>query len=77
MEALHLACLMAAHGYFFPIEDHILTLRNDGTYYRFQVREAYRWGVVRGWGSSSGVASALPREKDFFCETLYSVGDCP
>jgi len=36
-EALHLAHLMAAHGYFFPVEDHILTVKNDGTLYRFQV----------------------------------------
>jgi regulator of G-protein signaling len=36
-EALHLAHLMSAHGYFFPVEDHILTVKNDGTLYRFQV----------------------------------------
>ena len=36
-EALHLAHLMAAHGYFFPVEDHVLTVKNDGTLYRFQV----------------------------------------
>ena len=36
-EALHLAHLMASHGYFFPIDDHILTVKNDNTYYRFQV----------------------------------------
>lgn len=28
---------MAAHGYFFPISDHVLTLKDDGTFYRFQV----------------------------------------
>lgn len=37
MEALHLGTLMAAHGYFFPISDHVLTLKDDGTFYRFQV----------------------------------------
>jgi hypothetical protein len=36
-EALHLAHLIAAHGYLFPIDDHILTAKNDNTYYRFQV----------------------------------------
>ncbi|KAK3094103.1 hypothetical protein FSP39_024168, partial [Pinctada imbricata] len=36
VEALHLATLMASHGYFFPIDDHVLTVRNDNTYYRFQ-----------------------------------------
>jgi hypothetical protein len=36
-EALHLAHLMAAHGYFFPIDDHMLTVKNDNTFYRFQV----------------------------------------
>lgn len=36
-EALHVAHLMGAHGYIFPIDDHILTVKNDGAYYRFQV----------------------------------------
>ncbi|KAG5896689.1 hypothetical protein JTB14_002536 [Gonioctena quinquepunctata] len=40
-EALHYAHLMAAHGYFFPIDDHMLTVKNDGTFYRFQT--PYFW----------------------------------
>ncbi|XP_058806837.1 regulator of G-protein signaling 7 [Phymastichus coffea] len=40
-EALHVAHLMAAHGYFFPIDDHNLTVRNDNTFYRFQT--PYFW----------------------------------
>ncbi|XP_068208429.1 regulator of G-protein signaling 7-like [Palaemon carinicauda] len=40
-EALHLAHLMAAHGYFFPIDDHVLTVKNDSTFYRFQT--PYFW----------------------------------
>lgn len=36
VEALHLAHLMSAHGYFFPIDDHVLAVKNDNTYYRFQ-----------------------------------------
>ncbi|XP_011500777.1 PREDICTED: regulator of G-protein signaling 7 [Ceratosolen solmsi marchali] len=40
-EALHVAHLMAAHGYFFPIDDHSLTVRNDNTFYRFQT--PYFW----------------------------------
>ncbi|KAB0801137.1 hypothetical protein PPYR_05491 [Photinus pyralis] len=40
-EALHMAHLMAAHGYIFPIDDHILTLKNDNTFYRFQT--PYFW----------------------------------
>ncbi|BFZ12476.1 hypothetical protein BsWGS_15515 [Bradybaena similaris] len=36
VEALHLAHLMSSHGYFFPIDDHVLTVKNDNTYYRFQ-----------------------------------------
>ncbi|KAG1663355.1 Regulator of G-protein signaling 7 [Nymphon striatum] len=35
-EALHIAHLMSSHGYFFPIDDHTLTVKNDGTFYRFQ-----------------------------------------
>uniref|UniRef100_A0A4W2GSL2 Regulator of G protein signaling 7 n=1 Tax=Bos indicus x Bos taurus TaxID=30522 RepID=A0A4W2GSL2_BOBOX len=41
VEALHLGTLMAAHGYFFPISDHVLTLKDDGTFYRFQT--PYFW----------------------------------
>lgn len=40
-EALHLAHLVAAHGYFFPIDDHVLTVKNDSTFYRFQVRRLH------------------------------------
>lgn len=36
-EAIHLGSLIAAHGYIFPISDHVLTLKDDGTLYRFQV----------------------------------------
>ena len=36
-EALHLANLVCATGYIFPIDDHILLVKNDGAYYRFQV----------------------------------------
>jgi len=39
VEALHLAQLLAAHGYIFPIDDHILAVKNDTTYYRFQVND--------------------------------------
>ncbi|TRZ04476.1 hypothetical protein DNTS_027547 [Danionella cerebrum] len=41
VEALHLGSLLAAHGYFFPISDHVLTLKDDGTFYRFQT--PYFW----------------------------------
>ncbi|XP_053622369.1 regulator of G-protein signaling 6 [Plodia interpunctella] len=40
-EAPHLAHLLAAHGYLFPIDDHCLTVNNDNTYYRFQT--PYFW----------------------------------
>ncbi|KAB5540101.1 hypothetical protein PHYPO_G00097460 [Pangasianodon hypophthalmus] len=36
-EALHIGSLIAAQGYIFPISDHVLTLKDDGTFYRFQV----------------------------------------
>ncbi|XP_066854775.1 regulator of G-protein signaling 6 isoform X3 [Anser cygnoides] len=35
-EAIHLGSLIAAQGYVFPISDHVLTLKDDGTFYRFQ-----------------------------------------
>jgi len=41
-EATHLASLLCCHGYLFPIDDHIMTVRNDNnTLYRFQT--AYFW----------------------------------
>ncbi|VVC87644.1 unnamed protein product [Leptidea sinapis] len=40
-EGIHLAHLLAAHGYLFPIDDHCLTVKNDSTYYRFQT--PYFW----------------------------------
>ncbi|CAG2112203.1 unnamed protein product, partial [Medioppia subpectinata] len=46
-EALHLANLMASHGYFFPIDDHVLrnslsfSVKSDSTFYRFQT--PYFW----------------------------------
>ncbi|XP_049595432.1 regulator of G-protein signaling 6 isoform X1 [Syngnathus scovelli] len=40
-EAIHLGSLIAAHGYIFPISDHVLALKDDGTLYRFQ--SPYFW----------------------------------
>lgn len=40
-EAIHLANLLAAHGYLFPIDEHHLNVKNDYTYYRFQT--PYYW----------------------------------
>uniref|UniRef100_A0AC35UID7 DEP domain-containing protein n=1 Tax=Rhabditophanes sp. KR3021 TaxID=114890 RepID=A0AC35UID7_9BILA len=33
-DALHLAHLTSSHGYLFQIDDHVLTVKNDGTFYR-------------------------------------------
>ena len=41
LEALHFAHLIASHGYMFPIDDHILTVKNDGSFFRFQVNYCY------------------------------------
>ena len=40
-EMLHFAHLLSSHGYVFPIDDHILTVKNDSTFYRFQT--PYYW----------------------------------
>uniref|UniRef100_A0A3Q1APN7 Regulator of G protein signaling 6 n=1 Tax=Amphiprion ocellaris TaxID=80972 RepID=A0A3Q1APN7_AMPOC len=40
-EAMHMGSLIAAQGYFFPISDHVLSLKDDGTFYRFQA--PYFW----------------------------------
>ncbi|XP_068432993.1 regulator of G-protein signaling 6-like [Clinocottus analis] len=41
VEAMHIGSLIAAQGYFFPISDHVLSLKDDGTFYRFQA--PYFW----------------------------------
>ncbi|XP_059953996.1 regulator of G-protein signaling 6 isoform X5 [Mesoplodon densirostris] len=41
VEAIHLGSLVAAQGYIFPISDHVLTMKDDGTFYRFQA--PYFW----------------------------------
>ncbi|VDP96900.1 unnamed protein product [Trichobilharzia regenti] len=41
-EAVHLASRIASMGYIFCIDDHVLTVKNDGhTYYRFQTPFLY------------------------------------
>ena len=45
-EAVHLGSLIAAHGYFFPIDDHVITLKNDGSFYRFQTTDYW---PSKGW----------------------------
>jgi len=35
--AVHLASLLAAYGYIFSITDHHLMVKDDASYYRFQV----------------------------------------
>ncbi|KFD52342.1 hypothetical protein M513_06723 [Trichuris suis] len=40
-EALHLSHMLASHGYLFPIDDHLLMVKCDNTFYRFQT--PYFW----------------------------------
>ncbi|KAJ8704855.1 hypothetical protein PYW08_012175 [Mythimna loreyi] len=40
-EPIHIANLLASHGYLFPIDDHNLMVKNENTYYRFQT--PYFW----------------------------------
>lgn len=53
---------MAAHGYFFPISDHVLTLKDDGTFYRFQVRAA-QMHFINIIGSQSEVIPYISRSR--------------
>ncbi|XP_012579849.1 PREDICTED: regulator of G-protein signaling 6 [Condylura cristata] len=41
VEAIHVGSLIAAQGYIFPISDHVLSVKDDGTFYRFQA--PYFW----------------------------------
>ena len=58
-EALHLASLMCATGYIFPIDDHILVVKNDGAYYRFQVPSVLRYLSVLCRDATSVLATVL------------------
>lgn len=51
-EAMHVGSLIAAQGYFFPISDHVLSLKDDGTFYRFQVSRRRPRGRGHGRGRS-------------------------
>ena len=43
-EALHLATLLCCYGYFFPVTDtKTLSVKDDGTLYRFQVRRTFSY----------------------------------
>lgn len=42
-EAMHIGSLIAAQGYFFPISDHVLSLKDDSAFYRFQVSVSVNW----------------------------------
>lgn len=46
-EALHLANLLCQHGYFFPITDvKNLSVKDDGSFYRFQVSLFYFYILI-------------------------------
>lgn len=59
-EAIHLGSLVAAHGYIFPISDHVLTLKDDGTLYRFQVEEFWYETMISGGFFYSEANSSNP-----------------
>lgn len=46
-EAMHIGSLIAAQGYFFPISDHVLSLKDDGTFYRFQVSRRVSQVIIK------------------------------
>lgn len=63
-EAIHLGSLIAAQGYVFPISDHVLTLKDDGTFYRFQVGEPSAFLVALSavcWLLQNWVATLLAK----------------
>lgn len=57
-EAIHLGSLVAANGYIFPISDHVLTLKDDGTLYRFQVGAV--WNKMMGEISAVKLTTTIP-----------------
>lgn len=77
-DALHLAYLLSSHGYLFPIDDHALTVKNDGTFYRFVKVEFNPQIVMSQQDSVNGtkrcivycfnkmVQSSAPDESRFF-----------
>lgn len=48
-DAIHLAHLLSSHGYLFPIDDHQLTVKNDGTFYRYKTEDKmkiFQWFLL-------------------------------
>ncbi|KAF5922868.1 hypothetical protein HPG69_013213 [Diceros bicornis minor] len=64
IEAIHLGSLIAAQGYIFPISDHVLTMKDDGTFYRFQV--GLRLLLLQNlfFSSSSNLRLELPKKTE-------------
>ncbi|KOB72416.1 putative regulator of g protein signaling, partial [Operophtera brumata] len=60
-EAAHLAHLLAAHGYLFPIDDHALTVRNDNTGVPVQAHYAEQ-GAARAGRLRGRVFGAPPED---------------
>lgn len=61
VEAIHVGSLIAAQGYVFPISDHVLTVKDDGTFYRFQVGLRLLLLQNRFFSSSSELRLELPK----------------
>ncbi|KAF4084420.1 hypothetical protein AMELA_G00128500 [Ameiurus melas] len=70
VEALHLGTLMAAHGYFFPISDHVLTLKDDGTFYRFQTPYFWPSNCWEPENTDYGGCILLIKSCEYVCESL-------
>lgn len=66
VEAIHLGSLVAAQGYVFPISDHVLTMKDDGTFYRFQVGMQLVLLKKLFFSSSSDLRLELPKKLTVF-----------
>jgi len=54
-ESMHLSHMIAAHGYIFPIDDHILTVKNDASFYRFQTKFFWLSRCTKAENSDYGI----------------------
>ena len=77
VEAIHIGSLIAAQGYLFPISDHVLALKDDGTFFRFQVsakKTPESSGEETKWRTAGVADLQLNQEADAYIQSQRFLG---
>jgi len=71
-EAVHLGTLIACHGYFYAIDEHVITLKDDNSFNRFQ-HEKY-W-PSKGWEPDQASYAIYLIKRSFSTKARLELGD--